>query len=56
MAMMTGAELAGVLVAEVVEVEWMGRDDGSDVESSGGLSWVMGGGLGDVREVSCSGA
>jgi len=46
--MMTGAGLAGVLVAEVVEVEWVGRDDGSDVESSGGLSWVMGGGSDNV--------
>ncbi len=50
MAMMAGAELAGVLVADVVEVEWMGRDDGSGVESSEGLSWVMGGGLDGVWE------
>ncbi len=44
MAMMTGAELAGVLMAEVVKVECMGRDDDSNVESFGGLSgrWVEG--------------
>ncbi len=48
MAMMASAELAGVLVADVVEAEWMGRDDGSGVESSGGLRWVMGGGLDGV--------